>query len=84
VTTQGRRATISGNVIHAVEASQSPDRAVPSAERLTTLVPGAGHLVRMPAHTYWVRPTFGELQWTLQFVRLCNPSKWDAPTPTGV
>ena len=39
--------------IHAVEASQAPERAVPSAERLETLVPGAGHLVHMPAHTYW-------------------------------
>lgn len=39
--------------IHAVEASQDPGRAVPSAERLATLVPGAGHLVHMPAHVYW-------------------------------
>lgn len=39
--------------IHAVEASQTPERAVPSAERLASLVPGAGHLVHMPAHTYW-------------------------------
>jgi tetratricopeptide (TPR) repeat protein len=39
--------------IHAVEASQTPERAVPAAERLETLVPGAGHLVHMPGHTYW-------------------------------
>jgi hypothetical protein len=38
--------------IHAVEASKSPERAMPSAGRLETLVPGAGHLVHMPAHTY--------------------------------
>jgi tetratricopeptide (TPR) repeat protein len=38
--------------IHAVEASLAPDRALPSAKRLETLVPGAGHLVHMPAHTY--------------------------------
>jgi hypothetical protein len=38
--------------IHAVEASNSPDRATASAERLETLVPGAGHLVHMPAHIY--------------------------------
>jgi hypothetical protein len=38
--------------IHAVEASKTPERAVPSAERLAALVPGAGHLVHMPAHTY--------------------------------
>ena len=38
--------------IHAVEASTSPDRAVPAAQRLESLVPGAGHLVHMPAHIY--------------------------------
>ncbi|HYB52765.1 MAG TPA: hypothetical protein VEG84_02755, partial [Thermoanaerobaculia bacterium] len=36
--------------IHAVEASPDPERALPSAERLKTLVPNAGHLVHMPAH----------------------------------
>ena len=36
--------------IHAVEASPNPERALPSAERLKTLVPMAGHLVHMPAH----------------------------------
>jgi tetratricopeptide (TPR) repeat protein len=39
--------------IHATEASPNPERAVPSAERLMTLVPDAGHLVHMPAHTFW-------------------------------
>ena len=39
--------------IHAVEASRSPDRALPSAKRLETLVPGAGHLTHMPSHVYW-------------------------------
>ncbi|OGF55264.1 MAG: hypothetical protein A2Z21_09285 [Candidatus Fraserbacteria bacterium RBG_16_55_9] len=39
--------------IHTVEASQDPGRAIPSAERLANLVPGAGHLVHMPAHTFW-------------------------------
>jgi len=39
--------------IHAVEASLTPERAVPAAQRLETLVPGAGHLVHMPAHIYW-------------------------------
>ena len=38
--------------IHAVEASKSADRALPSAKRLETLVPAAGHLVHMPAHIY--------------------------------
>lgn len=38
--------------IHALEASPNPERALPSAERLETLVPKAGHLVHMPAHIY--------------------------------
>lgn len=38
--------------IHAVEASKRPDRASDAAWRLETLVPGAGHLVHMPAHIY--------------------------------
>jgi tetratricopeptide (TPR) repeat protein len=37
--------------IHAVEAVQ-PELAVPCAERLADLMPGAGHLVHMPAHIY--------------------------------
>ena len=39
--------------IHAVEASSSPERAEAAADRLGSLVPGAGHLVHMPAHIYW-------------------------------
>lgn len=39
-------------LIHAVEASPDPDRAVPSAEKLGSLVPGAGHLVHMPSHIF--------------------------------
>ena len=38
--------------IHTTEASLTPGRALQSAQRLETLVPAAGHLVHMPAHTY--------------------------------
>jgi tetratricopeptide (TPR) repeat protein len=38
--------------IHAVEASSKPERALDCAERLPNLMPGAGHLVHMPAHIY--------------------------------
>ena len=38
--------------IHAVEASQAPERALACADRLPGLMPGAGHLVHMPAHIY--------------------------------
>ncbi len=38
--------------IHALEASPYAEKAIPSAERLPSLVPGSGHLVHMPAHIY--------------------------------
>lgn len=38
--------------IHTIEASSQPERALASADRLTDLVPGSGHLVHMPAHIY--------------------------------
>lgn len=38
--------------IHAVEASDQPQRGVAAADRLRNLVPGSGHLVHMPAHIY--------------------------------
>jgi len=38
--------------IHAVEGSRAPERALPSAQRLETLVPAIGHLLHMPAHVY--------------------------------
>jgi tetratricopeptide (TPR) repeat protein len=38
--------------VHAVEASPNLERAIPSATRLMTLVPGAGHLVHMPGHIF--------------------------------
>ncbi len=39
--------------IHAVEASTRPERALPHAQRLGALMPGAGHIVHMPAHIYY-------------------------------
>jgi tetratricopeptide (TPR) repeat protein len=39
--------------IHAVEASSRPERSLPTARHLGELVPGAGHLVHMPAHIYY-------------------------------
>lgn len=38
--------------IHAVEASERPERGLASADRLGRLVPASGHLVHMPAHIY--------------------------------
>jgi tetratricopeptide (TPR) repeat protein len=39
--------------IHAMEASTKPEKALPYANHLGALVPGAGHLVHMPAHIYY-------------------------------
>jgi tetratricopeptide (TPR) repeat protein len=38
--------------IHLVEASRRPERALEQAQRLETLMPGVGHVVHMPTHTY--------------------------------
>lgn len=38
--------------IHAMEASPEVEKALESAKKLKTLVPGAGHLVHMPSHIY--------------------------------
>jgi tetratricopeptide (TPR) repeat protein len=40
--------------IHAVESSPTPERAVPSAQKLMGIVPGAGHMVHMPGHIWLV------------------------------
>lgn len=39
--------------IHAVEASDRPERAEPYADRLAGMKIGAGHLVHMPSHIYY-------------------------------
>lgn len=38
--------------IHLVEASPTPELAMPSAEFLENAMPGAGHIIHMPAHIY--------------------------------
>jgi tetratricopeptide (TPR) repeat protein len=38
--------------VHAVEASNTPGRGVPAADRLGPMMPNAGHLVHMPSHIY--------------------------------
>lgn len=38
--------------IHLLEASDQPERALPQADRLADIMPGAGHVVHMPTHIY--------------------------------
>jgi tetratricopeptide (TPR) repeat protein len=45
-----------GNIhlyIHLTEWSPDPQRAIPYADRLESLTPGASHLVHMPSHSYY-------------------------------
>ncbi len=39
-------------LIHALEQSPTPERALPAAQRLGGIAPDAGHLVHMPSHIY--------------------------------
>jgi tetratricopeptide (TPR) repeat protein len=39
--------------IHLTEASRTPEKAEPYADRLAALMPAAGHVVHMPSHTYY-------------------------------
>ncbi len=45
--------------IHAVESSSTPERAIPSAQRLMGVAPSAGHMVHMPAHIWLVLGEYG-------------------------
>lgn len=38
--------------IHAYEAGNQPEKAIPQAQKLEYLIPGSGHLVHMPSHIY--------------------------------
>lgn len=38
--------------IHAIEATKNPEKAEQAADTLIKLMPGAGHMVHMPAHIY--------------------------------
>jgi tetratricopeptide (TPR) repeat protein len=44
--------------IHVVESSPTPERAIPSAQRLMGIVPAAGHLVHMPGHIWLILGDF--------------------------
>ncbi len=38
--------------IHLIEPTETPEKAEVAADRLLTLMPGAGHMVHMPSHIY--------------------------------
>jgi tetratricopeptide (TPR) repeat protein len=70
--------------IHAIEASNDAAKAVPCADRLGSLMPGAGHLVHMPTHIY-IR--LGRWDETVEHNRTAvhvDQEYVDARHPTGV
>jgi hypothetical protein len=66
--------------IHTVEASDRPEWAEAGADRLATLMPGAGHIVHMPSHIYYrvgryrdaLAPTRQRLQRTRRILMRTN------------
>jgi len=46
--------------IHLLESSPHPERALADARALTTLVPGSGHLLHMPAHIFMRVGRYGD------------------------
>jgi hypothetical protein len=68
--------------IHAIEASSEPDRAVEAADRLTTIVPGSGHLVHMPSHIYIRVGRYSDAaQSNIDAIRVDRAYLAKAPTP---
>jgi tetratricopeptide (TPR) repeat protein len=70
--------------IHAIEASNDAAKAVPCAERLGSLMPGAGHLVHMPTHIYVRLGRWDEAVEHNQMAVHVDQEYLDARHPTGV
>jgi tetratricopeptide (TPR) repeat protein len=70
--------------IHAIEASNFAERAVPCAERLGSLMPGAGHLVHMPTHIYMRLGRWEEAVEHNAMAVHVDQQYLDARHPTGV
>jgi tetratricopeptide (TPR) repeat protein len=70
--------------IHAVEASPQPERALPSAARLKTLTPAAGHLVHMPSHIYMRTGDYAEAVRCNERAVAVDRAYIQARAPTGI
>jgi tetratricopeptide (TPR) repeat protein len=70
--------------IHTVEASRQPERALPSAERLKSLVPGAGHLVHMPSHIFMRTGDYEEAARCNERAVAVDRAYIQARAPTGI
>jgi tetratricopeptide (TPR) repeat protein len=70
--------------IHLVEASGDPKRALPHAQRLGKLMPGAGHLVHMPFHTYFRVGMFKEAVDANKKAVMADETFIASSTPVGI
>ncbi|NJL98348.1 MAG: hypothetical protein HC924_05755 [Synechococcaceae cyanobacterium SM2_3_2] len=65
--------------VHLLEDSSTPERALTSAKRLETLVPGSGHLIHMASHLYCALGRYQDAyRVNLQAIRA------DEITPNGI
>jgi tetratricopeptide (TPR) repeat protein len=75
-------------VIHLLESSQTPERALPHAERLARTMPGAGHIVHMPSHIYMRTGRYAQVvasnRRSLDADRLLLAAWGDREMPMGV
>jgi tetratricopeptide (TPR) repeat protein len=70
--------------IHALEASPHPERALPAADRLRTLVPDSGHLLHMPAHIDMMLGHYGEAVAANQRGIAADDRELDLPQNSGI
>ncbi len=70
--------------IHTVEASRTPELALPCADRLAGLMPGAGHLVHMPAHIYLLLGRYADVLAANQHAAHTDESYITDRHPSGI
>ena len=70
--------------IHLTEASSDPKRALPYAQRLGRLMPGAGHVVHMPFHTFFRVGMFKEAVKANRQAVLVDEAYIARSTPVGI
>jgi tetratricopeptide (TPR) repeat protein len=69
--------------IHAIEASPHPEKGLECAQRLAGLIPGAGHIVHMPAHIYQRVGRYGDASDTNERAIAVDHAYMKKTTPPG-
>jgi tetratricopeptide (TPR) repeat protein len=70
--------------IHAMEAGPNPEKAIPYANKLPTLIPGAGHLVHMPTHLSRVAGRWDQAEDLNTQAASVDKAYLDSQKPTGM